>query len=277
MLLTNPHRWPGLRIVEGPDLAGLGVGDVLALEINNPVHLGDADMPVRAALPGLRRHASNESDDDVPWLAATDEGWAGSIPGLQAGALVGAGKWKLVLVDDVGVLPSLRQLRGVVVARPLGFNAGDFLQWLCVSDPRFFVHEALLGGGVTRYRRVSGIALDDLRRSRLLGGVVDPERAKTIALASEGRPPSIDLDYDGGVLVGEVVRNGWSALEHFARLIGQPLTWERERSAMQQRFDETDAASVDDLAAFARSLDPVGWQREQLLREECALALAAAR
>ena len=299
VLLTNPHRWPGLRVVDGPDVDGCGVGFVVALDVNNAVRLGarPADVPVRCDPAGLRPRLpwwrdradllhehddDDDSDDDdgagvegvAHWIAATDDGWAGSIDGLAGGVVLAAGSWRVALVDDVGAVPSVTVGDGGLVGRPIGFNTEGGMQWLSLAAPGFYVERAKNPARWLRRRRESGVALDDLRRSKLLAGVVDPERAKAIAVAADGRVPHIDLSYDGDVSAGDVVKNGWSALEHFSRLIGEPLTWERDRPRMQARFDAAPAATVDDVAALARALDPIGWQREQQLREECAMAVA---
>ena len=59
-------------------------------------------------------------------------------------------------------------------------------------------------------------------------------------------------------------------------MIGRPLIHERDRDDAAAEFAAVEAASVDDVAALARSLDPVGWAREAELREECAIAALSA-
>lgn len=294
MLLTNPHRWPGLRIVDGPAVGGLGVGDVCAVDPPRELRLTPAghapplpwrlDLGRRApALPFPRPDRDVDDDDEegeddaLPLRLLVDDGWTLNGRPVAAGDVFDAGPWRVALVDDAGVVPAVSVADdGGVFGRPVAVLPVDDAWgaiWLDLRDPGFFA--VRVDGRVrARFRRESAVPLDHLRRSQTLGGVVDAGVAKAIAVGADGCVPDVDLGFDGAVCALADPRRGFTALEHFSRLIGQPLTWERDRPAAQARFDAVEAASVDDVAALARALDPVGWQREQQLREECALAVA---
>ncbi|MDP2345775.1 MAG: hypothetical protein Q8O67_32830 [Deltaproteobacteria bacterium] len=282
-------RWPGMEIVEGPLIAGLGPGDQVAVDVGRPILLYprryqqpfgfdiDVDEHIDVAIELLRRETDeSRRRNDSPRIAVFgDDGWRVDDQPASAGPQI-AGPWRVRLLDDVGAVPTVRRVGSMVLGRPMGVRTvydALLTVWLLLSDPNHLVLRAADGSLTTLPRRV-GAPLDQLRRAKLLGGHMDPERAKAIALAADGAPLPLFLGFHGavfhaGVPTGE--RGGWSALEHFCRLIGTPLAWERDRPAAQAAFDRTELADVKAIADLARSIDPGGWEREQLLREECAL------
>ena len=280
-------QWPGFEILEGPALVGLQPGDLVAVDAARPILLYDRRSPqpfgfdididehIDHAL--LRLHEEDEEyrrrRDRPRALLVGDEGFFVAGHAAAVGSVHVAGPWRLKLVDDVGAVPTVRTIGGLLLGRPLGLRMADHALlsvWLLVTDPSKYAF-VRSDGSVTVLPRRVGVPLDQLRRSKRLGGALDPERAKAIAGAAAGALPSVFLGYDGDVFHSGVDPRGWSALEHFCRLIGEPLAWERDRPGAQAAFDRTVAADETALADLARAADPQGFAREQQVREECAL------
>lgn len=264
-------RWPGVRVVDGPRVAGLRVDDLVAIELGLwiwrtgslsvvPFWVGAIDVPADAEVAAPAAFLAEASG----WRTREE------LP-LGGGSLLDSGPWRLELVDDVGALPGLRRVDGMVLARPAGFRLNPLGEvgsvWLLVSDPASCV-VVWDSGRVQKIPRWSGTPLP------LQAGILDVGRAKAIAAAvpEQGAASGVALGFDGAVVWKELGRRRRSRLEHFCRLIGQPLVWERDRDEAQRLYDDAEACAVDDIAALARSIDPVGWQRESELREECAIA-----
>ncbi len=269
---TNPHRWPGLRIVDGPPLPLVKDVAVFAVPVGIAVNIAagpHATRPFDVAF-------DTWLDDDVPHkdvasIWATDHGWEGrtrpghALPALVGGALIQAGPWQLQLVDDAGVLLQVQRRGSEVFARPMGLRSfgRTTAVWLMASAPDFW---ALVDDdGFHRLPREAGVPL----RSAI--GRMDAERAKAIALLAHGKRGTLGLGFDGSLFADQGPKNGRVPTAKGAKAWFRELTG-LERTEAQSLFDATDAASAADLVAFSRSLDPVGAEREALLREECAIA-----
>lgn len=273
---TNPHRWPGLRVVDGPPLPLLADVDVFAAPVGVEVRIAagpHATRPFDVAFDTWLDEdvRSGEGPPGSAAIWATDDGWGGRpLPGhsfgvLAGGSVVQAGPWHLELVDDAGALVRVQRRGSAVFARPLGLRSfgRTTAVWLMASAPDFW---ALVDDdGFHRLPRESGVAL------RTAMGRMDAERAKAIALMAHGKRGSLGLGFDGALYADQSPRNGRVPTAKGAKAWFRELTG-LERTEAQSLFDATDACSASELKAFARVLDPVAAEREELLREECAIA-----
>lgn len=215
-------------------------------------------------------------------LFADERGWHSTFCQSVDGTEFDAARWRLQLVDDVGCMGTIKRRGQHVLCRPLGLfkpmpRAPEVSAcWLLASDPGSW---ALVDDtGFSRVKRWTGAPW---ARVQALGGSLDAGVAKAIALACEGRGPPLLLGFDGDVACGHQ-RPAPTAAERFRTLLADSVTDSAADSAVDSAastaldFDDVVAASAADLGALARAADPVGWQREELLREECAVACAAA-
>ncbi|MDP2344956.1 MAG: hypothetical protein Q8O67_28680 [Deltaproteobacteria bacterium] len=277
---------PGLRIVEGPVVAGLGPGDAIAVEPDGwgffSSHYGGAgvSVPNISSSWNAKTNGSAHRFHDREWQEIHYGGRSNNPDArwepVKARTLK-VGPWLMELVDDLPLLTQVRRFDDVVAVRPGRVwmsNRGMASHWtsvdnstggvilgeLFVIDP--FRSASVVGPQIHRLPRSRGLPTYAVRAGED-GGRMDPAIARAVVEQFASPQGSAIICFDGVVRVYPSVDppgthwfNQWQPYE---AMTGQALA------------DAPPAASLDEVAAFARARLPEEWALEQALLEECGL------
>ncbi len=264
--MRSANAWPGVAIVEGPALPGesevASPGRVFAIEHDGIALTPNGVAPFFQPLPSFERQGVETWRGEEVVSIAGDR-WRrqardGPVTVHDDDDVIAVGPWKLALRADVGATIVLRRWKSRVLCRPLGHLGGYGALWLLATEPAWWI--TLDATGFRRRLRRVGVSY------KALGGRVDPGVARFIAAGLAGIERDEGVTFDG-VVDGET--GLWRDRTKGVGVRFSELTKEGPSAALDGAV-----ASVDDVAAFVRSVDPVGWEREQMLREECAIAVS---
>lgn len=264
---------PGLRIVDGPVIAGLGPGDAISVVADHLVLLRNmGKVPsITSSRSEFAFHDSLRFHDRQWQRSAAMDDWV-PVDTRQ----ITCGPWTLQLVDDVGLLGTVRQSGSFVAVRPTRVWDSELLgpasHWTSVHDHegRVALGEYFVVDGVTHERRnelqrqprTRGVAVADLADAAD-GGRVDPAIARAITdqfTIPQGWPI---VCFDGAVRrIATVDRPGRS-------FTNPQQAWELLTD--QPWSAAPPPASRAEVAAFVRAHSPVEWTLEKALLEECGL------
>lgn len=257
--MNSENAWPGIVVVDGPPLPG-EQGRVFAVETGVAL-TPTGVVPFFQPLPSWRP-SPPEVWGQEETLVRTEGLWrhrqhrGAPLVDRHDGEQLRVGDWTLELRGDVGATIELKRWKSRVLCRPLGRVGAWAALWLLATEPQWWI--TLDAVGFRRRLRRVGVPLEGL------GQRVDPAVARVIARGAADLSRDVGVTFDG-VVDGETWGNQRGlAGAHFATLTAE----------LPHAPFEGPLAPVDVVADFVRSMDPVGWAREALLREECAIAVS---
>lgn len=253
----------GLRILEGPTIAGVGVDDVVVVDEGEvfSVALTPRGIDLTQAPRVPVAHAV--------LLRFVDGGWreegGGEVRAVAGEVVVDA--WRFGLIDDVAVVDTVRRDRPerVTLVRPrrVFFDGRRNVSWWTALHDDGRVQDAIVGDDGRRLvPQTSGVPLDQLSRH----GVIDDGVARAIVQQPvNGRAV---VCFDGVVRALDPRGKSEDRRMQFAALVGMDKS---DVAAVADRYLRARAATVVEVAAFVRSFDAAGYARHLALSEELEL------
>lgn len=282
--------WPHILVEDGPPVAGLVAGDMIAMPADEWMYVGlrDGSLDIEHAQHhGPARNAWRVSSETMRlergmyWQKTQQVNHDELHVCEEDEHVLVVGRWRLRFVLDGPPLATRKLLADRLVCLPHRLGAtrggGPFCEWLLpdrgardilvVTD----VTDVAGSTGTTRtYKsepRRSGVTLLALERAS--GGVgIDASVAAGIVKQMTSTQPLSYVGFDGVVRAVDGTRTSYrerSPAEAFARLRNA------DGVAAVVELGRAVPASTEHIGVVVRALCPAAWTREQALVEECGV------